>query len=123
MSVQSSSSSIVSAGVKRGFAGLLDSFTDGTPEIEALFQLISGMDFKQKSTDRNVNSMVGLTELVDLKEVVARKCCFLVPSMGPAARGKCTPGFLFSAPSVVCGLEADLTGTGNGILLRVYGEF
>ena len=115
--------SVSATSTKRGFASLFQSFTGGTFEVNALFQMVADVDFTQQSGSPEVNSMIGFTELIDLKEVVSRRSYFLVPSEKPVGGGICDLEFIFSASSVVCGLEADLTATGGGILVRVYGEF
>ena len=120
----STSVSSTSSGVKRGFASLLNNFQNAIPEVEALFEMVAGVDFSTPSTDVGQQSVALFSELVDIKEVLVRKCCFLVPSSGPTSTGEqCDLEFLASAPSVVCCIEADLRTTGGGLLVRVIGEY
>lgn len=118
----SSSVSSTSSGVKRGFANLLTNFQAATPEVEALFEMVGEVDFEAVSTNPGTRISSMYSELVDVGELLTRKCCFLVPSVKPLL-GQCDLEFIASAPSVVCCIEADPSVTGGGLLVRIIGDY
>lgn len=120
----SSSVSSTSSGVKRGFASLLPEFQAATTEVTSLFDMLKDVDFSVASTNENTSRVLLYSELIDLDQLIQRKSFFLVPTTEPDILvGGCDIEFIASAPSLVCSLEADLSKSGGGFLVRVVGEF
>lgn len=111
-----STSTSTTSGVKRGLAALLGGGAEPTPALLALFQGVSDLFIMAPSMDQDAVVGEQFFEFVTKDEAVRDHRLILIPANGNASWSGLVHGDL-----AVFVVKVDLTGTGEGLVLRHIG--